>query len=134
VGRVWVLDTDAKGTGAEMVPLDTLLERKRSTTKADPDAPKRRKRSTRRRGDAHRAGGEDAGVAEAPRRRHEFRLVNALSGRLIGDGVDLRATCELLGAARSVADVRVYARAQPEKPWRALTLREQQSLRGLHQG
>ena len=27
MGRVWVLDTETKGTGAEMVPLDTVLKK-----------------------------------------------------------------------------------------------------------
>ena len=26
MGRVWVLDTDTKGTGAEMVPLDKVVK------------------------------------------------------------------------------------------------------------
>ena len=135
VGRVWVLDTDTKGTGAEMVPLETLLERKRSTTKADPAERNGAGPSTRRRGDRPRDRRSRTAAAAEPRRRHEFRLVNALSGRLIGDGVDVRATCELLGAARSVADVRVYARASARKALaRADAARAAGAAGALHQG
>jgi hypothetical protein len=41
MGKVWVLDTETKGTGAEMVPLEKVLE------KREPDA-RPRKRRTRR--------------------------------------------------------------------------------------
>ena len=134
MGRVWVLDTDTKGTGAEMVPLDTLLERKRSASEADPEKARRRKPRTRRQDDVRRDSHEDSRAAEASRARREFRLVNALSGQLIGERVDLRGACEVLAAARSVADVRVYVRERPDAPWRALTLREQRALRAQRQG
>jgi hypothetical protein len=42
MGKVWVLDTETKGTGAQMVPLEKVLEKPESRTK--PAAPRRRKR------------------------------------------------------------------------------------------
>jgi hypothetical protein len=44
MGKVWVLDTETKGTGAQMVPLEKVL--KSAEPKADP-APKPRNRHAR---------------------------------------------------------------------------------------
>jgi hypothetical protein len=46
VGKVWVLDTETKGTGANMVPLEKAQERPepapaRSRRRADPPPPRR---------------------------------------------------------------------------------------------
>ena len=77
MAKAWVLDTDTKGTGAEMVPLEKL-ERQRQRgrdrerisvirrTPLPPEAPP---------GDRQR---------DAERR---FKLVNVLSREVLGDGV-----------------------------------------------
>jgi hypothetical protein len=56
MGKVWVLDTETKGTGAEMVPLEKVLEKR-----APDAAPARRSRKRR----AQPAGASSP--AEAPR-------------------------------------------------------------------
>jgi hypothetical protein len=45
MGRTWVLDTETKGTGASMVPLETTLEKKpeRPPRRSRPSKPPRRK-------------------------------------------------------------------------------------------
>jgi hypothetical protein len=57
LGKVWVLDTDTKGTGAQMVPLENVLE---EPAEAKP-------RSRRRRKPAQRA----PGAAKQERRREQ---------------------------------------------------------------
>jgi hypothetical protein len=49
VGKVWVLDTDTKGTGAEMVPLEKTLKR------PEPDAAPPRRRAPKKDTPAHGA-------------------------------------------------------------------------------
>ncbi|HEX2436591.1 MAG TPA: hypothetical protein VHI76_08040 [Solirubrobacterales bacterium] len=126
MAKVWVLDTETKGTGAEMVPLDKVLERKRR-------APKRRERASRpRRRAAHESGrGDDRDEADRPRGPRRYRVVSALTGRVIADGVGLRDTVEHVRRGRSVADVRVYVWAPQAEEWRALSLEEQRLLRGV---
>lgn len=58
MGKVWVLDTETKGTGAEMVPLEKVLEKRvpdarprkpraqRARAPRPAEAPRERKRST----------------------------------------------------------------------------------------
>jgi hypothetical protein len=59
MGKVWVLDTETKGTGANMVPLEKVLQR-----------PEPAEQPTKRakRGDAKRAGGAAPAEARVPRR------------------------------------------------------------------
>jgi hypothetical protein len=125
MAKVWVLDTETKGTGAEMVPLDKVLERKRR-------APKRRERASRpRRRAARESGrGDDRGEGDGPRGPRRYRVVSALTGQVMADGVGLRDAVEHVQRGRSVADVRVYVWAPEAGEWRALSLEEQRLLRG----
>jgi hypothetical protein len=122
--KVWVLDTETKGTGAEMVPLDKVLERRRR-------APKRRERASRpRRHAASDTRDEDDGLeADRPRGPRRYRVVSALTGQVVVDGVGLGEAVELVQRGRSVADVRVYVWATDAGEWRALSLDEQRLLR-----
>jgi hypothetical protein len=60
MGKTWVLDTDTKGTGARMVPLESVQER------PEPERPTRREPSRRARRGA-------AGEHSRPRKREEPR-------------------------------------------------------------
>jgi hypothetical protein len=57
MGKTWVLDTETKGTGANMVPLEKVLEQ---PSKDEESGPSRRKRAAPR---PHR----DASSARAPK-------------------------------------------------------------------
>ena len=122
--KVWVLDTETKGTGAEMVPLDKVLERRRR-------APKRRERAARPRRRAALDTGGDAAENEADRLRgpRRYRVVSALTGRVVADRVGVREAVELVRSSRSIADMRVYVWAPEAGEWRALSLDEQRLLR-----
>ena len=112
MGKVWVLDTETKGTGAEMLPLEKVL-----------GEPTRERISVvrRRRG----APSVDEAPAKAPWR---FRVVDVMSQEVLADGIDARATVEVLGGVRSVVDVHVFAWDEQAGDWRLLTLGEQKAL------
>ena len=120
MAKIWVLDTETKGTGAEMVPLERALRGKRSAPARDPV------RVVKRRPDGSdvetpRAEAESRG----PRR---FRLVNALSGQVLADDVLVDEVVEAMDGMRSVADARVYIWEPDVRGWRSLSLREQRLL------
>jgi hypothetical protein len=116
MGKLWVLDTETKGTGAEMVPLEKVVEEARRG-RAPVLAPKRRKR-----------------VAPPPRSApRRFRVVDVMSRQVVAEDVDTRAMVEALKGFRSVVDVSVLGWDDAAADWRPLTLRERRavwSLRG----
>jgi hypothetical protein len=116
MGRIWVLDTETKGTGAEMVPLDKL--------RAKPAAPIEPRFGIRK--PAERPAGP-AEPAPPPR----FRVVELLSGRVLADDAGARDTLDVLKGVRSSVDVKVYVLDDERGDWRLLTLREQRSLWSL---
>ena len=118
MAKAWVLDTDTKGTGAEMVPLEKL-ERQRqrgrdreriSVIRPTPLPPEEPTEDSER---------------DAERR---FKLVNVLSREVLGDGVGPREAVELLEGVRSVVDVRIYVWEPELEDWRALSLREKKLM------
>jgi hypothetical protein len=126
MGKVWVLDTATKGTGAQMVPLDKALERKRSAPGGD-------RISVIRRGPGSRSPETArAGEAPEPRRPHRFKVVNTVNRQVLAKGVGIREVLDLLAPLPSVVDVQVYllqaASESEPRHWRALTLREQKRL------
>jgi hypothetical protein len=117
MGRVWVLDLDANGTGAEMLPLDKVEEAKRaSDAKPKFVAPKRRERPP------------EEPAPPAPRR---FRVTDVMSGEVLAEDASLRETVDVLKDVRSSVDVRVYVLTAAGDDWRLLTLPEQRSLWAL---
>jgi hypothetical protein len=118
MAKAWVLDTDTKGTGAEMVPLEKL-ERQRQ-----------RGRDRERISVIRRTPVPPEEPAEDPERddRRRFKLVNVLSREVLGDGVGPREAVELLEGVRSVVDVRIYVWEPELEDWRALSLREKKLM------
>jgi len=112
MGRAWILDTETKGTGAHVAPLEksgrSARERELATVRlARPPRP-----------------------TEAPERRlpRQFKVLDVMSGRVLAEGVGAPAVVELLEGARSFIDLRVYAWAPKSQRWRLLTLDEQREL------
>jgi hypothetical protein len=118
MAKAWVLDTDTKGTGAEMVPLEKL-ERQRQ------GARDRERISVIRRTPLPPEEPTEDPERDAERR---FKLVNVLSREVLGDGVGPREAVELLEGARSVVDVRIYVWEPELEDWRALSLREKKLM------
>ena len=113
MGRVWVLDLDPSGTGAEMRPLDRVLRE----PEPEPDLalvrPKPQPRPEQ---------------APEPRKPRRFKVVDVMTGAVKAEDVSARATVDLLADVRSVADVRIYVWSDKAARWRLLTLAEQRKL------
>ena len=111
-GKVWVLDTETKGTGAQMVPLESTLKQPQPKEHFLPANVRR-----------HKPAPEP--VEQDPRR---FRVTDVVSRQVLGDDLDARATLALLGGQRSSVDVNVSVWEPGEDRWRLLTLAEKQLL------
>jgi hypothetical protein len=112
VGKVWVLDTETKGTGAEMVPLEKLLRR------PEPARQLRRRRP------------QTAKPAQAPEPRLplRFRVTDAMTREVLAEDADAAETMELLRGLRSVVDVDIAVWEPNSERWRTLTLGERQAV------
>jgi hypothetical protein len=110
--KVWVLDTDTKGTGAEMVPLDKVL-RKPASGEPLYVPPKRSPREPKE---------------PEPRRPRSFKIVDVTTGEVIGEHLDTRAAVAALEGVDSVVDVRIYVWDHRAERWVLLTLGEQRTL------
>ena len=113
MGRVWVLDTETKGTGAEMVPLDKVQRKPAPSTEPFWVPPERRPRAPK--------------PAE-PRAPLKFRIVDVLSRSVLADDAGAREAVDVLNGVRSIVDVQVYIREREQ--WRLLTLDELRTLWG----
>jgi hypothetical protein len=117
MARTWILDTETKGTGAEMVPLETV--RNRNAPQPDRISVTRRRRRPR----PHKPAD--------PRSPTRFRVVDVMTQEVLADDADTRATVELLRKIRSIVDVRVYAWDVSAQRWRLITHRDQAALAKL---
>jgi hypothetical protein len=115
VAKVWVLDTETKGTGAQMVPLEKTLKQpagepvRRRARPIPKPAPRERE------------------PEPAPPRR--FRVIDALSREVIAEDAGLAQTVELLRDVKQLVDVSVYVWEPKADDWRLLTRRELSLLR-----
>ena len=113
MGKVWVLDTETKGTGAQMVPLEQVLTQ--PTPRAKPlVAPGTR----RRRGPAE----------PEPRAPRRFRVVDVMTRQALADDVSGREALAALAGVASPVDVHVSVWAPKAERWRLLTLAEKGAL------
>jgi hypothetical protein len=111
-GKVWVLDTETKGTGAQMVPLESVL--KTPQPKEHLLDPRTRRRKP-----------EPEPQPRPPRR---FKVVDIVTREVLAEDTDARATLELLGGVHSEVDVNLYVWEDEDERWRLLTLRERRLL------
>jgi hypothetical protein len=113
MARVWVLDTSTKGTGATMVPLESVLRKPSGGSDAlyvpPPRPPK-------------------APPAAEPRRPRRFKVVDIRSREVLADDATARATIQVLNGVRSIVDVNVYIWTPATEKWRLLTFHEQRLL------
>lgn len=115
MAKTWVLDTETKGTGARVVPLESALakrdrkpglnvvELQRATTPkpvAEPETPQPR----------------------------SFKVRDVMTRQMLAEGVDLPTTLDLLGDVRAIVDVQLYVWDPERARWRMLDLDEQRAL------
>src|SRR4051794_40886052 len=115
MAKTWVLDTETKGTGASMVPLENVTRHPRGAAKRVWVPP------------AGRARPEPAPEPRAPR---IFRVVDVMTRRQLGEG-SVRETVAVLEGVRSTVDVNVHVWEPKRDAWRLLTLREKHVLWGF---
>ena len=120
----WVLDTETKGTGAEMMPLERL-ERERKGRK------ERRERIRVIAPDDPDAAVEPAAETETPTAPRRFRVVNVLSRQVLADHVGVAEALQALRTVDSVVDVNVYVWEPSDEDWRPLTMSERRTLWGF---
>jgi hypothetical protein len=112
--KVWVLDTETKGTGAQMVPLDTTVK-EGARPSVVRDRPVREKEA-------------------APRAPRRFKVVDVMTRRPLAEDIGTRETVELLKGVRSMVDVSVHVWEPGAAKWQPLTQREQKMLWDLAAG
>lgn len=114
MGKVWVLDTSTKGTGATMVPLEQALpgpsKQAESVLVARPSRP------------------EPLPKPQPPPPPRMFKIVDLLTRQVLTERADARAAIEVLKDVRSIVDVDVYAWQPKNRKWRRLTFDEQRML------
>jgi hypothetical protein len=113
VGKVWVLDTETKGTGANMVPLDRVLRKPGSDTAPGFTFPRLKPMAP-----------DEPGQPE-PRR---FKVVDIQTREVLAENVDARTTIGLLEPVRSIVDVNVWVWQPERERWRMLSLDEVRTL------
>ena len=116
MAKVWVLDTETKGTGAEMVPLEKVQCGAESSPRRPFVAPHPRPRTER---------------PPEPRPAPSFRVVDVLSGRPLTEGATGLETVGVLEGRRSVVDVTIDVWDPGPKTWRRLTHGERKALWAL---
>jgi hypothetical protein len=112
VGKVWVLDTETKGTGAEMVPLEKVQKQ--------PAAPERRRRKA--------PAPARAKAAPKPQRPDTFKVVDVMTRLPLIEDASARETIERLRGVRSIVDVTIHAWDDRAERWQRLSRGEERAL------
>jgi hypothetical protein len=113
MGRVWVLDTETKGTGAQMVPLEKVLKKPAPSNEPFFVPPKRKPREPK---------------PAAPREPLRFKVVDVTSRAVLAEGIGAREALGVLSDVRSIVDVHVFLWQPTAATWRLLTLEEQRTM------
>jgi hypothetical protein len=116
VAKTWVLDTETKGTGAHIAPLQRAREEPLSERELALVLFKRPPRRPQ---------------PHEPMLPLRFKVVDVMSARVLAEGIGARATVDLLEGMRSVTDVRIFLWLETTGRWRLLTLAEQKALWGF---
>jgi hypothetical protein len=113
MARVWVLDTATKGTGANVVPLDEVLQKPSKSVEPlfVPPPPRPRPQP-----------------APEPRVPRSFKVVDISTRQVLTEGTGARETVEVLEGVRSIVDVNIYVWQPRAEKWRLLTFDERRLL------
>ncbi len=113
MGTKWILHTETKGTGAQMVPLESVTKRR-----PEPEPIFVPRKPARKR----------APEEPKPRAPHRFRIVDVMTrGTVVEDG-SAREAVDALRDVRSIVDVDIYTWDDERERWRRLTLPEGRAM------
>jgi len=113
MAKTWVLDSETKGTGAAMVPIEK--------TRAQP----RRERDLEL---VELGGPAKTPPPESPPAPARFKVVDVLSARTLVEDVGAREAVRALEGLRSVLDARISVWSPERGRWRLLSLEESKAL------
>jgi hypothetical protein len=112
MAKTWVLETQTKGTGATMVPLERVLRKGASEAVPGFAIPDRKRPAEE----------------PTPHSPHEFRIIDLMTRAVLADRVDARGAVAALHDVRSIVDVSVYVWEPIPARWRKLTFGEAHAL------
>jgi hypothetical protein len=121
MGKIWVLDTETKGTGANVVPLDKVLKTP-APTKPEPEFLRRRPRS--------QPAPEQAPAPE-PSRPRRFKVVDVMTRQVVAEDADARTTLDELERFRNLVDVDIFSWDRSRERWRPITMDEKRTIWGF---
>ncbi len=113
MARTWVLDTETKGTGARVVPLDSVTTRRASTERVLTGGKPARRRQPE---------------PSKPRSPRRFKVVDVMTRQPIVEDGNARDAVDALQHIRSTMDVTVSTWQEHSGRWRPLTLGEQRAM------
>jgi len=114
VAKVWVLDSETKGTGAQMVPLEKVLRQPASEPERRRARPVPKPRPKQQ--------------AQEPVPPRRFRVIDALSREVLAEDANAPETLEVLRGVSQPVDVSIYVWEHGPQDWRLLTNRERKLL------
>jgi hypothetical protein len=118
MAKTWVLDTETKGTGAHMVPLEKVL--RKGSQEPDLNLVELKRA----------VSPKPAPEPQAPPPRR-FKVVDLMTRETLAEDADTRATVDVLRQVRSIVDVQMYVWNPGRESWRMLTLDERRALWGF---
>jgi hypothetical protein len=118
MAKTWILDTETKGTGAHMVPLEKVLRKSGQEPELNLVELKRE------------VAAKPAPEPQAPSPRR-FKVVDIMTRETLAEQADARTTVDVLGQVRSIVDVQIYVWNAERQSWRMLTLEERRALWGF---
>jgi hypothetical protein len=114
MAKAWILDTETKGTGANMVPLEDAREQRRPEPVVVPPKPRKR-----------------PDPPPEPRRPPRFKVVDVMTRQVLAEDADGRATVDVLKGVRSPVDVHISRWDHDAGVYRLLPLGEQRAIWAL---
>jgi hypothetical protein len=113
MNKTWVLHTETKGTGAQMVPLESVIKRPASSEPVF--VPRKPAKAVET-------------AEQAPRAPRRFRIVDVMTRRQLVEDGGAREAVDALRNVRSVVDVNVYVWEDEQERWRMLTFAEESAM------
>ena len=113
MAKTWVLQTQTKGTGATMVPLESVLRKPGSDAVEEFALPELRQPELDH---------------DEPRQPRVFKVVDVMSREVLAEDADARCTVAVLEDVPSIVDVTVYVWDDRSERWRMLTFGETKAL------